>query len=100
MEKKQTVGSGQVPLTPQSILKWIGFSETGSVAFYDSSGLLRMENAEFRGTWTPVFDSQTRMKEGEVYWMAGVRENVVAGFVCSAQQPEPQVFKELQAKEE
>lgn len=87
----QVLSSGQIALTRGSILKWIGFSDENVLATYDSSGVLRMESAEFPGCWMPVFDSESQRKSEEVFWIVGIRANMVVCIVCKPETPEPQV---------
>jgi len=54
---QQELASGPLPLTPGSNLAWLGFSEEGLLASYDSGGELRMRSPDFGGAWVPLFSS-------------------------------------------
>lgn len=47
----EAVCSNYVPLTPKSTLRWIGFSDYGSLCILDSIGILQML---FKSYWTPL----------------------------------------------
>jgi hypothetical protein len=55
-EQRETA-SGALPLTPGASLAWLGFSEEGLLAAYDSEGELRLRTPDFGGAWVPLFSS-------------------------------------------
>ncbi|KAF8588697.1 hypothetical protein K439DRAFT_1651834 [Ramaria rubella] len=79
------VQNGRLPLPKGSILKWIGISEEGAPAMYDSNGLLSILD-HFRrpgqGRWIPMLDTTTltrRQGKDESYWPVGVSSTF---FMC------------------
>lgn len=46
----------KMPLTPNSKLTWLGFSDKGSPVTYDSAGILRMYSIR-RNVWYPICDT-------------------------------------------
>jgi hypothetical protein len=75
---KDIIQRGPLPLSNESELTWIGFSETSQPATYDTNGVLRLLHRQRRpgqSAWVPVFDGQqTAAKRGrtESYWPVGL----------------------------
>lgn len=64
-----------IPLTPTSTLAWIGFTDKGSIATYDTSGILRQYNLK-SGIWIPIFDANTHAKgASDSYFITHVNES-------------------------
>lgn len=55
-EQRQAHG-GPLPLSPGSTLSWLGFSEEGLLAAYDSAGELRLRSELFGGAWVTAFSA-------------------------------------------
>lgn len=55
-EQRQAHG-GPLPLSPGSTLGWLGFSEEGLLAAYDSVGELRLRSELFGGAWVTAFSA-------------------------------------------
>ena len=47
----EAICSGYVPLFPKSTLRWVGFSDYGSLCILDSAGTLRML---IKSYWSPL----------------------------------------------
>ena len=79
-------------LSPAATLAWIGYTEEGALAAYDSEGVLRVLSPEFGGTWVPIFNAAAERKGGEHFWVfaASLRRAEVQCIVC-ANSPEPVV---------
>ncbi|KAL1924958.1 uncharacterized protein VTP21DRAFT_4612 [Calcarisporiella thermophila] len=75
VETRETVQEGTIPLGKGAKLAWIGFTENGVPALYDTDGILCILD-RFRypreGNWVPLLD--TRGKK-ERYWAVGVTRN-------------------------
>lgn len=56
--RQACAAAGPLPLTPGAALAWLGFSEEGLPATYDSAGALRLRTGEWGGAWAPVFNSK------------------------------------------
>lgn len=75
---KDIIQRGPLPLSNESELTWIGFSETSQPATYDTNGVLRILHRQRRpgqSAWVPVFDGQqTAANRGrtESYWPVGL----------------------------
>lgn len=106
-----------LPLSHRSTLTWLGFSEEGLLATYDSAGVMRVRPvgglaavggcgaaaalaaapasagpaaADAAGShWTPVFDSAVARKGAEVFWPVGLAGDSLHCVVCKAGAPEP-----------
>ncbi|CAH0390384.1 unnamed protein product [Bemisia tabaci] len=65
--------SQPLPIAPKSELRWLGFTDEGSVCITDSSGMLRI--LVNRTTWQPIcnVDAQTKNKLDH-YFVLGVSE--------------------------
>lgn len=55
-EQRQLHG-GPLPLSPGATLSWLGFSEEGLLAAYDSEGELRLRSGDFGGAWVTAFSA-------------------------------------------
>ncbi|TPX35470.1 hypothetical protein SmJEL517_g02056 [Synchytrium microbalum] len=68
-------------LSPGAVLEWIGFSESGLPATYDSVGILRMLDISDTLKWMPYLDTRaTRVGNQETYWAIGVTDT---DFLCA-----------------
>lgn len=56
--RQALAASGPLPLSRGAALAWLGFSEEGLPAAYDTAGVARVRTAEWGGSWVPVFDSK------------------------------------------
>ncbi|KAI9207974.1 uncharacterized protein BJ171DRAFT_492272 [Polychytrium aggregatum] len=71
---------GELPISPNATLQWIGFSELGMPATYDSQGIMRILERHKSRAWVPVFDAQAVMNgRAESYFAVGVTETQ---FIC------------------
>ncbi|KAI9010132.1 hypothetical protein DFJ74DRAFT_339799 [Hyaloraphidium curvatum] len=69
-----------LPVSPGADLQWVGYSETGNVSTYDSTGILRMLMPHSDFIWVPMLD--TRAAKGdkvESYWAVGL---TATEFMC------------------
>ncbi|KAH7291609.1 hypothetical protein KP509_29G024200 [Ceratopteris richardii] len=83
---------GCLPLSPGSYLTWLGFSEAGKLSFYDSKGILRLQNKQYGGCWIPIFCSSKEVKgEDESIWMVGLNDMQIMCVICKYPNKEPQV---------
>lgn len=83
--------SGPLPLTPASTLTWLAFSEEGSLAAGDSTGVVRLRGHAFGGAWTQVFSAAVERKGTEVFWPVGLARGQLLCVVCKPETPHPQV---------
>ncbi len=75
-----------MPLSPGATLAWLGFSEEGLLAAYDSSGELRLRSELFCGAWVTAFSAtagEGRVMGWEVWGGGGVGH---AGLVDGSKQ--------------
>lgn len=90
IEGMELVDAGNVPVTQGAHLSWLGFSETGRLACFDTAGVARTRLACMGGIWVPVFCSDdAKSSDAERHWMVGLTENEVVYVVCRASEGEP-----------
>jgi chromosome transmission fidelity protein 4 len=81
-----------VSLSPGATVAWMGYTEEGMLAVYDSEGVLRVLSPEFGGCWVPVFSAAAERRGGEHFWVfaVSIKRAEVQCIVC-ANTPEPAV---------
>lgn len=60
-----------LPITPLSNLMWIGFTDVGSLATYDSGGIVRINRLN-SGTWIPVCDTTVHVCLCSTYFSSNI----------------------------
>ena len=55
--EQRLLHGGPLPLSPGASLAWLGFSEEGQLAAYDSEGELRLRTPDFGGSWVTAFSA-------------------------------------------
>ena len=84
------ISEGQFPLSPNSELKWIGFSDEGQLCSFDTDGVLRMLSISFGGNWIPALDVTQKFNiSPEKFFPIGVSENEVMCVVMKVGQKYP-----------
>ncbi|RUP20388.1 hypothetical protein BC936DRAFT_139248 [Jimgerdemannia flammicorona] len=78
-ETHERVQEGRLPVSNKATLAWVGFSETGLPAVYDSAGIisiLHRHRHPHHAVWIPVFDAQAvsrqQGKNNDRYWAVGL----------------------------
>lgn len=85
LDRFEAVQDGQLPLPKGKTLKWIGISQEGAPAIYDSTGVLFVLDRFRRprqGRWVPLLDTNTlarRVGKEETYWPIGLSGTT---FMC------------------
>ncbi|XP_021757215.1 WD repeat and HMG-box DNA-binding protein 1-like [Chenopodium quinoa] len=82
---------GCLPLSPGSNLTWIGFSEEGHLASYDSKGMLRVYSDQFGGNWLPLFSASKVRKPDENHWVVGLSAEKLFCIICKSPDLYPKV---------
>ncbi|GFR53167.1 hypothetical protein Agub_g15890, partial [Astrephomene gubernaculifera] len=86
------VFSQPLPLTPGSVLTWVGFTEDhGLPAVADSEGVVAVRTPDLGGRWVPVFEPPASKRQSEVLWPVGLSASQLFAVVCTPAQPRPQV---------
>ncbi|GLI69517.1 hypothetical protein VaNZ11_014153 [Volvox africanus] len=84
--------SQPLPLTPGSLLAWLGFTEDhGLPAVSDSQGVVCVRTPDFGGRWLPVFEPPADRRHSEVLWPVGITSNQLYAIVCKPTEPRPKV---------
>jgi chromosome transmission fidelity protein 4 len=81
----------EIAISPESTLTWVGISDNGTPATFDSAGVLRLLSlAEALPSWTPMLDSRKLSKEDSThYWPVGVYGENLMCVVCKAGDKHP-----------
>ncbi|KAH6599746.1 hypothetical protein BASA50_002771 [Batrachochytrium salamandrivorans] len=83
LEKRSTVYSGRLPISPSSTLEWVGFSDTMIPVSYDSKGILRGMFLHNDAAWVPLLDANVvRGTKQDHYWALGLVGNQFMCVVC------------------
>ncbi|GAQ80939.1 hypothetical protein KFL_000660340 [Klebsormidium nitens] len=81
----------RLALSPKATLTWLGFTEEGQLATYDSQGMLRVLVEEMGGCWVPFFSSASERKSAsERHWVVGVGDKDLYCILCKADGPDAQ----------
>ncbi|CAG8519553.1 8949_t:CDS:10 [Diversispora eburnea] len=97
LHNDEIVQRDHLPISRESILQWIGFSEEGMPALFDSNGVLSVllhHRVVNQGRWAPVLDTSLNRKEEEkdyVYWPVWLAENKSICFICKNGEQYPRI---------
>ena len=92
--RQALLASGPLPLGRGAGLAWLGLSDEGLPAAYDTAGVMRLRSADWGGAWVPVFDAKAARSEGasaEAFWPVGVSTRELTCVVTSEAKPHPAV---------
>ncbi|KAG0309029.1 hypothetical protein BGZ98_005711 [Dissophora globulifera] len=108
VETGQRIQQGLVPLSDDTFMTWLGFSEGGIPAFYDDNGVMHILNYYRRvdqGQWTPILDTAWISSESDNrphYWPIGLTDEALTCVKCRKGETEPPfpkpIVTELQLK--
>lgn len=91
--ERRLAHESMIALSPGgATLTWLGYTDEGALAVYDSDGVLRVRTPEWGGSWVPIFFAAAERKGGEHFWVfaASLVRAEVSCIVC-ANGPEPTV---------
>eukprot|EP00891_Asterochloris_glomerata_P004478 jgi/Astpho2/4478/Aster-x1249 len=80
--EQQKITEGFLPTSNQATLAWLGFSDEGLLAAWDSEGVMRLHTDQFDGSWTPVFHAAQHRKSSEEFWPVGLSMRQLCCVVC------------------
>lgn len=85
INERKRLHDGPLPLTSASTLLWMGYSEEGLLAAYDTQGILRVLTPDFGGSWISVFDASQERKGSESFWVfaLSLQASEVHCIVCA-----------------
>ncbi|KAJ3224794.1 hypothetical protein HDU81_008347 [Chytriomyces hyalinus] len=80
-----TLRKDSLPLSPLATLQWIGFSESGFLASYDSCSVLRIMTPHDDFAWRPVFDGRVACEGKQFYyWPIGLTDTQLMCIICKS----------------
>ncbi|KAI8622432.1 hypothetical protein BC830DRAFT_1223870 [Chytriomyces sp. MP71] len=78
-----TVHKDALPVSPGSTLQWLGFSDSGFLATYDSCGVLRIMTPFEDHAWIPAFDGRVARDGKQItYWPIGFTDSQLMCIIC------------------
>jgi chromosome transmission fidelity protein 4 len=83
-DSKHVVASGFLPLSPDSTLMWLGFSESGVLICTDSKGVSRGLFPSWDYQWVPILDfsSSGKKNESDFFWPVGFTDRDSLYVLC------------------
>ncbi|KAK9832382.1 hypothetical protein WJX74_008412 [Apatococcus lobatus] len=85
------LGTEGLGLSPGATLAWMGFTDDGVPATYDSKGVMRLRIPDFGGSWMIVFDSAAEQKNKESFWPVAITRQALLCIICREHTPHPAV---------
>jgi len=90
VETGQRIQQGTLPLSDETYISWLGFSEGGIPAFYDDKGVMHVLNYYRRvdqGQWTPILDTSLlhlnlEPESRPYYWPIGLTDQTMSCVRC------------------
>ncbi|KAG0000372.1 hypothetical protein BGZ80_010757 [Entomortierella chlamydospora] len=104
VETGQRIQQGSVPVSDNIFIKWLGFSEGGIPAYFDSKGVLYILNYYRRvdqGQWTAIADTtlvETDSDQSPHYWPIGFTDGELSCIKCRRGETEPSFPKPFVAE--
>ncbi|KAJ3038284.1 hypothetical protein HK097_003216 [Rhizophlyctis rosea] len=100
LQKEVTVKKDALPISKGSLLTWVGISEIGMPATYDTNGIVRVLLPYGDFQWIPVLDStmakRARSEESAtIYWPVDVTDREFMCVVCKGADKHPHFPKPL-----
>ena len=94
----KTISDTECPLSRQSVLVWLGFSDEGALLSFDSEGVMRAFNFG-NEQWSPMMDFKVR--HYDVYaqlWIVGVTEDEVLAIEMARDHQSPLLAQKNQIR--
>ncbi|KAF9198016.1 hypothetical protein BGZ49_001301 [Haplosporangium sp. Z 27] len=104
VETGQRIQHGSVPVSDDTFIDWLGFSEGGIPAYFDSKGVMYILNYYRRvdqGQWTPIADTSLIDPNSDYtphYWPIGFTDKELSCIKCRRGEVEPSFPKPFVAE--
>ncbi|KAF9439002.1 hypothetical protein BGZ76_001897 [Entomortierella beljakovae] len=101
VETGQRIQHGSIPVPDDTFITWLGFSEGGAPAYFDSNGVMYILNYYRRvdqGQWTPITDTtliESNSGTALHYWPIGLNDEALFCIKCTRGETEPTQQKPL-----
>ncbi|KAI8359261.1 hypothetical protein B0O80DRAFT_439828 [Mortierella sp. GBAus27b] len=95
VETGQRIQHGPMPVSDDTLISWVGFSEGGIPSFYNDKGVMFILNYYRRvdqGQWTPILDTTLMDSESDIrphYWPIGLTDEALTCIRCRKGETEP-----------
>ncbi|KAF9142463.1 hypothetical protein BG015_000851 [Linnemannia schmuckeri] len=95
VDTNQRIQRGSLPVSDDTTVTWLGFSEYGVPAFYDDSGVVHILNHYRRidqGQWVPILDTNILESDSDTpptYWPVGLSDEAFTCIKCRKGETEP-----------
>jgi chromosome transmission fidelity protein 4 len=84
------LSSAPLPLSEDSTLEWVGFSESGVLATVDSLGMVRGCLRSYGFEWVPLLDGKSIKKStSEHHWVVGLTDKELLAVICKGEDHYP-----------
>ncbi|KAF9095388.1 hypothetical protein BGX29_009064 [Mortierella sp. GBA35] len=99
VDTNQRIQRGTIPVSDDTTITWLGFSENGVPAIYDDNGVLHLLNHYRRvdqGQWVPVLDTSALHADSDIqptYWPIGLSDETMTCIKCRRGETEPTLPK-------
>lgn len=95
VDTNQRIQRGPLPVSDDTTVTWLGFSEYGVPAFYDDTGVVHILNHYRRidqGQWVPILDTNVLDSDKDTpptYWPVGLSDEAFTCIRCRKGESEP-----------
>lgn len=90
-DKNRVVFDVECPLSRQSVISWVSYSEEGQLYTYDSHGVFRAFSFK-TGQWTPALDLKIRYADiFERLWVVGITDGEVLAIELGGEAVAPMI---------
>jgi chromosome transmission fidelity protein 4 len=93
LETKRVLFRDKMPISASSKLRWLGFSEAGTLYSFDSRGILRALIKSLDFQWVPMLNihEEAKGRKADLLWIVGVTDNELLCVPCKPDEEYPSV---------